>query len=198
MSTAETIARVFQLLSRAYPDYAAKYLQGEGAVQTMRLYQRMLEDIPDDILEGVVLEHIASSPWWPKVADLRGRCLARVVPALPDPYEAWEMVCRHLRERVPLFYNGQFYRARPLPPLVRQAVDWLGGWNALEDDGDFVSNRARFVEIFGRLVERERETFVKRLSSSGNWPTLETVDKIGSGIREDNIGMGVDNGPRNA
>lgn len=159
MASSETIARVFQVLSRAYPEYAAKYLQGEGAVQTLRLYQRMLDDIPDDVLERAALGHIAESPWFPHVSDLRGRCLGCMMPALPDAYEAWGMVCRYMRDRVPLYHNGRLYRAKPLPPIVKTAVERLGGWGVLEDGGDFVSNRARFVEVFERLVERERVAF---------------------------------------
>lgn len=163
MSSTEAIARVFQMLSRAYPDHASRYLAGDEAVQTMRLYQRMLGDVPDGVLEAAVLEHIAQSPFWPKVSDLRERCFRLMANEadLPDAYTAWGMVCRRLRERIPLYRDGQFHAPKPLHPLIEETVRNLGGWEALAASEEPVADRARFVDAYERLVHRERQRLME-------------------------------------
>jgi len=159
----ETVARVFQMLSRAYPDYASRYLQGEEAVQTMRLYLRALEDVPDDVLEAATLDHIAQSAWWPKVSELRERCFRLVANEadLPDAYTAWGIVCRRLRERIPIYHNGRFHAPAPLHPLIEQAVRNLGGWGVLSASEEAVADRARFIDAYERLLSRERQRFME-------------------------------------
>jgi len=154
----ETIARAFKILSRAYPDYASKYLQGEEAVQTIRLYQRALDDVPDDVLEAAVLDHIANCPFWPKVSDLRKRCfdLMAGMADLPTPYEAWAKVRKRLKNRIPVFRNGKLHRPRPLPPLIEKAVMGIGGWDVLAASENGAADRARFIEAYTQLIERER------------------------------------------
>jgi len=155
----ETMAKVFMMLSRAYPDWASKYLQGEEGAQTMRLYARLLGDIPDDVLEAATLDHIANSPWWPKMDELRKRCVALManITDLPSPYEAWALVCRYIRHpSVPRYHNGAIRDDQePLPPLIRRAMEGIGGEEALRMSENPAADRARFIEAYEALLERE-------------------------------------------
>ena len=63
MALPETLA-CFRLLMAAYPDKKPE-------ADTFQLYAEMLADIPVYLLEAAIREHIAGSPWFPKLSELR-------------------------------------------------------------------------------------------------------------------------------
>ena len=64
MSTDSEILTLLKTLSLAYPE---RRLEEDAA----RLYILHLADIPSGLLEQAAHRHIAESPWFPKIADLR-------------------------------------------------------------------------------------------------------------------------------
>ena len=158
MATHETVLKVFKMLSRAYPDYTAKNLAGAEAVETMRLYERAMEDMPDTALEAATLDHITSSQWWPKISELRERATGLLLNdlALPTAAEAWGMVVERLRKPATIYRDGQHYRLRPMAPLIEKTVHALGGWSYLRTSENSVADRARFLESYDILALRER------------------------------------------
>lgn len=158
MADISSIGRVFKMLSRAYPDHAAKHMAGSEAVETMRLYQRILDDIPDAVLETACVDHMASSQWWPKPSELRERCLSLLLNeqgAAGGP-EAWGLVTRRLRVPDHTWIGGVEYVRRPCDELTERAVAAIGGWDYLRHSEDGVADRARFLEAYKDISSRER------------------------------------------
>ena len=158
MASIETIGRVFKLLSRAYVDYAAKHLRGTEGAETVRLYQRILDDIPDGVVETACVDHIADSQWWPKPSELRERCVSLLVNdvAALGASEAWGVVLKRMRAPERTWIGGQEYVRRPCDDVTERAVAAVGGWAYLRHSEDSVADRARFLQAYADIATRER------------------------------------------
>ena len=158
MATLETVGRVFKMLSRAYVDYAGKHLSGSAGAETVRLYHRILEDLPDAVVESATVDHIASSQWFPKPSELRERCVALAgndVDAVGG-VEAWGVVLRRMRLPEKTWVNGVQYVRRPCDDTTERAVKAVGGWAYLRHSEDGMADRARFVEAYKDIAGRQR------------------------------------------
>jgi hypothetical protein len=148
MATAETVSRVWKMLTRAYPDHANKHLAGAEAVETMRLYQRILADIPDNLLEAATVDHIAGSQWFPKPSELRERCGALRFAKLDrlTPTEAWGVAKQ-------CAISHRFASGDPIIDKVMTALGWRDFCTSDVDDES--SWRARFISGYEQMTERE-------------------------------------------
>lgn len=176
MATAETVSRVWKMLTRAYPDHAAKHLAGSEAVETMRLYQRILDDIPDALVEAACVEHIAQSQWWPKASELRERAGALRFAKLDrlTPIEAWGVA-----KQCALSHNWNSG-----DPIIDRVMGSLG-WNDFcqSERDDEASWRARFMSGYEQLAEREYQratehpivTDARRILAEGKRNELEAL-----------------------
>lgn len=138
------VFKCFKILISAYPGT-------EIDESTGKLYTQLLADIPDNILEAAVLDHITRSIWFPKVAELRTACSELSYGTgryAPDAYESWSEVAR----KIPAY--GRDNRPEFSHPLIERTVDALG-WRNLCLSTNQVSDRARFIEAFDRLKHRE-------------------------------------------
>ena len=148
MATAETVSRVWKMLTRAYPDHAGKHLAGGEAVETMRLYQRILADIPDALLEAATVDHIAGSQWFPKASELRERSGALRFAKLDrlTPIEAWGVA-----KQCALSHNWN--SGDPIIDRVMGSLGWKDFCQSEREDE--ASWRARFMSGYEQLAERE-------------------------------------------
>lgn len=158
MATPECVQNVFLMLSRAYPDYASRHLAGSEAVQTMQLYERALADVTDVSLEAATLDHITSSVFFPKIAELRERATSLLINELdlPTPAQAWGDVVARMHKSPTVYRDGQSYRRRPLLQIIEDAVRAVGGWSYLRASENAVSDRAQFLAAYQSLAIRER------------------------------------------
>lgn len=166
MANPETIANILTLLSAAYP--SAKL-----ADETPDLYERLLADIPDDILEAATLDHISKSPFYPHVSDLRERAFAikgdfhRLPPAAQAWGEITKLIITFGRSNKPDIEN----------PISARVVEALG-WRELCMSENQVSDRARFIQAYDQYIERERNEqqtlpSIKALSNRLSMPGLK-------------------------
>lgn len=147
MATHETIRQVVQLLFAA-PLANKPDERSIGA--TTKVFIATLSDIPDDLLKAAVTQHIATSKWFPAVADLRETAVSLVHLAddVPDAYTAWQQVKR-------------VFRGGPEPhPLATKTINALGGLAEFgkSDISDEPSWRARFVAAYESYQRREAES----------------------------------------
>ena len=80
MAAFETITKVLAVVSAAYPNFDLK-------PETVKVYLKLLADLPDELLEEASLAHIAQSTYFPTVAELRSAAvelLERQDPFRPD------------------------------------------------------------------------------------------------------------------
>ena len=148
MTKAETIAKILLLLSAAYPN-------ARLAEETPVLYERLLADIPDELLETAVMDHIARSPFYPKVSELRQAAanIATGIYEIPPAAEAWGELARLIpaygRDNQPEIEN----------PITARVVAALG-WRNLCISTNQVADRARFIEAYNEYKKRAADRCV--------------------------------------
>lgn len=153
MADKQTILEVVQLLLDAplanKPKPAPGQTEAEMLAAMTRVFGLTLQDVPNDLLKAATVQHIATSQWFPAVANLRETAVSLVHRAgdVPDAYTAWQQIKR-------------FMRGGPQPhALAMRAIDALGGVGEFgkSDVDDESSWRARFVAAFETYQRRESE-----------------------------------------
>lgn len=138
-----TLRQCLVLLKAAYPQVAF----GE---ESLAVYLLALADLDPRLLWAAVLRHLALQKGFPAIAELRQGVAALILEAegtLSAP-EAWAELLREVR-RV-----GHWGRP-DLPPLTKQALRALGGWRAICLSKNGTADRARFLEVYSLLLQRE-------------------------------------------
>lgn len=139
MTTKATFAQIAQVLR-------AVYFKAAIGDDTWLAYFMALADIPDEALIQAISEHIAHNDEFPTIAGLRRLALAG---QYLSPGDAWGEVARQMQDigryRTPAFSH----------PLITQAVNQVGGWQALCESDNLVADRAHFLRIYEELVRRE-------------------------------------------
>ena len=143
----ETIAQVLTLLMDAYPN---EFKDEDQKVRTIRVYRQALVDIPPDLLKAAALNHITSSIWFPKIAQLRESAAALVMKAAghPDAFTAWGEVTHQLR------YVGSWGAPQFTDPVIKKAVEAIGGWKMLCTGENQTADRARFIQAYELFINR--------------------------------------------
>jgi hypothetical protein len=123
---------------------------------TAELWYRMLADLPYEVAKAALLKVLATAKYFPTVAEIREAAASIVLPGLPSPAEAWEMVGRVVRK-----YG--YYREKEglasLPPQVREAVRCIG-WKEICLSEDIEVVRAQFFRVYEQYANRKREEAV--------------------------------------
>ncbi len=154
MATAEKIVQMLEVFRRFWPrDFAAADAITYGA------WQAILADIDDDLLGAAYAQYVAESAYPPKPADIRKQAMRLRQPDELTGVEAWGALCRYIR-RWPGGWGrwvGDHHVDPPrLPKRVQRAVDAIGGLSYLRYSEDTVADRARFVQAYDALLEREQ------------------------------------------
>ena len=143
-------ARAFGMLIAAYPN-------AETTETQMSVYKKMLADVPTDLLEAAILQIVAESKWFPKVAEIREKAheLHRTAAGIDSPEEAWETVQRAIRTIGPAkaYYNG---RPRFRNELIARAIDAVG-WKEILTTEKAGVTRAHFLKVYQSLLERDEQ-----------------------------------------
>lgn len=147
----EAIKQALSLLLDAYPGQFKD--DPEQKVKTVRIYAQALADIPTDLLKAAVLNHITLSKWFPTIAELRQSAAGLVMKAAghPDASSAWGEVAHQLR------YVGSWGAPQFTDPLIRRAVEAVGGWKMLCASDNQHSDRARFIQAYETFINRTTE-----------------------------------------
>lgn len=155
MATQETITKATMLLFAAP---LANKPDSTAVNATLKVFMATLADIDDGLLVAAVTQHIATSKWFPAVADLRETAVSLIYRAddVPDAYTAWQQVNRALRN------YGSWHLAEAeasLHPLALKAINSLGGLveYGRSDIDDQTSWRARFISAYDTYQRRQSE-----------------------------------------
>lgn len=149
--------KIWNLLAVSYPAFGGN-LEPNALAETLLLYERLLADLPEEALRTAALRHIATSKWFPTVAELRTAAAEIIAPSSAEQtaIEAWGDV-------VDTFSSGECYAGENLikapvfnNPLTARAVKALGGWVHLCRSDNEPADRARFVQVFEQLQASER------------------------------------------
>lgn len=142
--THEETLKIMALLTAAYP-------QANIEEETIQIYIKFLLDLPCEAGQAAALELIASSRWFPAVAELR-QAAVEAMPEnqIPGPGEAWGEVVGQLRA------VGWYGRPSFSHPAITKAVKAMG-WRELCMSENVVADRAHFLRIYENYQERAKK-----------------------------------------
>ena len=140
-------APIMAMLSATYP-------RTELKPETANMYYTVLQDLDMDLLKAAVLQIVATSKWFPAASEIRSAAfdLVEQSEGVPDWPQAWEQVLSEMG-RV-----GYYGKPEWTHECIGAAVRAVGGWRLLCHSTNQVADRARFAEVYGMTVSRERDT----------------------------------------
>lgn len=146
MAAPETVAKCIITLVIAYPD-------ANVPIETQRVYKEALADIPDEALKLATTQIIATSKWFPKIAELReaaARLMTNEAGRL-SAGEAWAVfkkLSNHYANDEPLSLEAE------VDPVIRKTINAMG-WKYLCASEDGMADRAHFMKTYDAIVKRE-------------------------------------------
>ena len=140
--------KILAALAALYPYFKLKPV-------TIDAYYAILGDLDENLLEAATLQ-IGSEGrrFFPVAGELR-QCAFDLLDRqadVPTAWDAWAEVCKRIgdtgydRKWIPEFSH----------PLIKRAVDAVGGWLVLCMSENGVADRARFAQAYETLAKRER------------------------------------------
>ncbi len=145
---ASEFRRIWRALLGAYPEK-------DPPEETMELYIRCLADLPAQAVEAAVLAHVATSRWFPTVAELREKA-AELLPGgrLPTATEAWAEVVKAFGA------VGSYGVPAWSHPAIATTVEAMG-WRQLCLSEEGMADRAHFLRLYETYAKRVREDQVQ-------------------------------------
>ncbi len=145
--TRKEVAGLVAALTAAFP-------RAEIGENTVRVYIDMLADLDFDEAQAAVKKLMATSTFFPSIAEIRQAVADLRTRHLPEPEEAWEEVMRELRR-----VGGYLDIYGPLQfscEEVRRAVKAIG-WQTLCMSESIGVERAHFLRIYDTFRRRTKE-----------------------------------------
>lgn len=134
-------------IKSAYP--ASKILEDNAS---MDFWYMSLKDIPYEIAENAVMEHICTNIYPPNIAEIRKLCMERCKTPVLSFDEAWGVVQKALRDYG--FYNPEKAFAT-MDELTLSVVKNLG-WSRLCQSENPTADRANFREAYQAKADEMR------------------------------------------
>jgi len=183
VATKETIAKAVTLITENWADREMNY------AVTLRLYQQILSDLPDEAIEAAVMQRIGDdNPFPPRVGEIRQLAIDIVSGAdeVMSAQEAWGKLLRWIRRYgggIPRWDSHGPVTPPALPPIVKKAADAIGGTAFISMSENPAADRARFIEAYNTFVKRERARI-------GMLPQVRAARQALSGQRAAMLGDG--------
>jgi len=149
--TPEEVSRLLVLAVANFPN-----LQDKDMEPTAMLWQKMLSDMPYQLAENALVKVLATSKFFPSVAEIREAASQLTQPAQMTAIDAWGEVLKAIR------YYG-FYREKEamafLPPEVANLVRKFG-WREICTSEQPEVIRAQFRMAWETQAARQKELAV--------------------------------------
>lgn len=136
-------------IKSAYP--ASKILEDKAS---MDFWYMALKDIPYEIAENAIMEHICTNIYPPNIAEIRKLCMERCKTPVLSFDEAWGVVQKAMSDYG--WYHPQEAFAT-MDELTLSVVKNLG-WSRLCQSENIVADRANFREAYQRKAEEIQRT----------------------------------------
>ncbi len=147
-------------IKSAYP--ASKILE-DGA--SMDFWYMMLKDIPYEVAENAVMEHICTSVYPPNIAEIRKLCMERCRQPVLSFDDAWGVV----QKAMSMYGSWRTEEAyRTMDALTLSVVKNIG-WTRMCQSENPVADRANFREAY--------EAKAQKLQSSNCLPEFVAQNK---------------------
>lgn len=141
---------------------AAAYPRQQLEPATIEVYARSLADLDHDLAAAAVARIIASSTFFPSIAEIRTMA-AELVTGLPGPTQAWTLAANP---------NS---RTGPLPDAVAEALSAVGGSWALRRTTNLETFRSQFRRAYEEIRQREIDAVVFASSPA---PELDRGERL--------------------
>lgn len=171
MANREEVAEIMAVLAAAFPTFDLQ-------AQTIEVYYATLKDLDGAMLKAAAHACLTASEFFPTVHRLREAVagIQSKITGMLMPEEAWEEVRREMRK------GGIYHQPEFSSPLVRRAVDSVGGWYNLCGSENVPADRAHFLRIYETFMKREQENatmapFVRQLVDQERKKLLTSVDQ---------------------
>lgn len=120
---------------------------------SLQIWYKMLADLDYKMCETALMELFATHVYPPQIAEIRQKCAEYMNPQIEDSGSAWEEVQRAVRK-----YG--YYRAeeamQSLSPVIRKAINRIGGFTAICASDNPSMSRAHFYKMYEAIAEREK------------------------------------------
>lgn len=171
------VAEIVLLLVKAFPHVRCDE-------QTANVYELSLSDLDPVTCRAAVQRLIATSKFFPAIAEIRAACAAQVHGVLTSGEEAYAELTRAVR-----VHGRDYGQGSPAftDPLVARCLGIWGGWNDLcASPSDDPGGRARFVQLYDALAARERADLAasKALQPAQATPALRANNGNATSKRE--------------
>ncbi len=131
-------------IKSAYP--ASKILEDRAS---MDFWYTMLADIPYEVAENAVMEHICTNVFPPNIAEIRKLCMERCKPQTLSFDEAWGVVQKAISRHG---WNNPDAAFAEMDDLTLSVVKNLG-WTGLCHSENQAADRANFREAYEAKAE---------------------------------------------
>lgn len=141
---------------------------------TFEVYVRELTDVPADVLAVTVRELVRSSEFFPSISAIRQAAAERTL-TLPSEAEALTQIEARMKWALDQRIQGdEHVDPPPVHPLVREALDHVGGWHAIRAAERAEVVRGQLLRIYRDLrAEAVRGAQVGPLALPGGPPRGE-------------------------
>ena len=154
MSSLDEVGRVIGGLLIIYPYQNRQLTSKQELTAFISAYHRILHDINAELLDAAALELGGTSKFFPAAAELRQTAfgLKAIASGELTAGDAWAMVSK-------AFGTHGHYQGIPdhFPPLVKRAVDAMGGWTELCMSKNGMADRAHFLKVYDTLDTRTKQ-----------------------------------------
>lgn len=148
MAEEHEIESIFHLMLANY-GYFQREKDAAELATLLDIWKQLLTDIGGDVLKASALQHISESKWFPSVAELREISVRILCPRRQGAVEAWGEVVRQ-------FHIAGYYGTPEFTdPVTAEVVAQLG-WRELCQSENQAADRARFIEGWNALAQREK------------------------------------------
>ncbi len=122
-------------------------------------YAAALVDLDREAMALAVQSLTRTHKWLPSIAEIRAAAVNVSCGERPLALAAWGSVCGAAERR------GSYWSPKFRDPITQKCVESMG-WRYLCRSTSDASDRARFVELYDQLAERERRAKVVALPAS--------------------------------
>lgn len=128
--------------------------------KSLAYYASAISDIEDQFLIMAFRMHLETNKWFPSVSEIRSAAaeLAGRRSGIPIPYEAWHEVMDNAKQWITGNHRSVDQHEWS-HPLVKEAAR-LMGWEDICYSTNMESTRARFLQAYEQLKEREEHDLI--------------------------------------
>lgn len=164
--------KIAMAMKTAYPNSNA--FQDTGS---MDIWYMMLGDLPYEIVQPAILEHISTNKFPPSIAEIREKSTNLTVLQIPDWGESWEKVLKSIGR---FGYMQEHKALESLDEITKKCVRRIGYQNLCASE-NITADRANFRMMYE--LEAQRQKIDNQLPSQLRTQKHEIISQLTQNIK---------------